>query len=203
MLRLTIAMSAVLALCACGTTYTRNTGSIVSVNVSTVSGDKAKDQFVVVIDDSIKNAKRENFKTNSHICSAHTLNLDAGDTLRSALQAATRELIEDVVEAKSLPANSANSISFRLDEFNPRISCQIGPTEGVCSATTEVGVSVVANVQGKRRTFSASSQRSADGPAGALCDKALNVAEEATRKAAKDVAERIGERLAVVIANGK
>lgn len=181
----------------CAQTYSRNSVAVSGVNVTTISGEKAKGTWPVVIDESIANARRTGFKTTSQVCSAHTYNFDGSAAVRSALQAASRELFEDTVLAKA--ATGPNNISFRLEEFNPRLSCQIGAVEGVCTGTVELGVSVLANVGGRRRSFTVNSQRSADGPAGGLCEKALEVVEDATRRAAKDVAERAGERIATLL----
>lgn len=192
-----------LALVGCGTTYTKATGAITTVNAMTATGDKVKGNWAVVIDDSISNAKRTNFKTSSHVCSAHTLNLDGSIAIRSSLQALSREMFEETTNVRAVPPSAQNYVLFRLDEFNPRVSCQIGPVEGTCTASTELAVSVTANMEGKRRSFSVSSQRSTDGSAGRMCDKALDVAEESVRKAAKDVAERVGERLSIILETNK
>ncbi|WP_295542287.1 hypothetical protein [uncultured Pseudacidovorax sp.] len=190
-------LAVALAVGGCAQTYSRNSVAVSGVNVTTISGEKAKGTWPVVIDESISNARRTGFKTTSQVCSGHTYNFDGSVALRSALQAASRELFEDTVLAKA--ATGANNVAFRLEEFNPRLSCQIGATEGVCTGTVEIGVSVLANVGGRRRSFTVNSQRSSDGPAGGLCEKALEVVEDATRRAAKDVAERAGERIATLL----
>ena len=164
--------------------YLRDTPS---VTVSTF--DKINGSWKYTIDDSIKDARRTAFKPSGHVCSAHTYTLTAGDQLTSAV----RKMLEDITEGSQ--DDSKNTITVRLESFSPRFSCAMGVIEGTCTGTTEIALAFSVTKDGKKSNFTVTSERSADAPAGQLCDKALDAPAEATRKAIKDVLERASERI--------
>ena len=161
-------------------------------SVTLSSFDKLPGSWTYLLDGSLKEAKRANFKPSGHVCSLHTFTLSAGDELSSA----TRRMLEDVTGGKS--DGAGNSISARLESFNPRFSCAVGMVEGTCTGTSEIALGFTVVKDGKRNNFTVSSERSADAPAGQMCDKALDASAEATRKAIRDVLERASERIITI-----
>jgi uncharacterized lipoprotein YmbA len=190
MKKLAITTVFALILAGCATTYTKQTDSIGGVNVP----DKMVGSWTYSIDDSIKDARRTNFKPGGQVCSAHIYNLDASVALESALRKGMQEFFENGSELKS-PAGKMHHVAFRLESFQPRFSCTIGATEGYCNGTAEITMAVTVIKESGRRSFTVTSERSADGSAGSMCSTALNAPSEAVRKASKDVVERVMERL--------
>ena len=176
----------------CATTYNKQSDSVVGINVP----DRLKGGWTYSIDDSIKNARRNNFKPTSHICSAHTFNLDASATLASALRKGMQEFLESGSETNT--AAGVKHVAFKLDSYQPRFNCSVGMAEPHCNGTAEVVISVLVLMNGERKSFSVSTERSADAAGGNLCVNALDAPADATRKAAKDVVERAMERLLTV-----
>jgi hypothetical protein len=89
------------------------------------------------------------------------------------------------------------TIFARLEEFAPRLSCQMGFWSGTCTASGDVAVSV--NVRGTAGTLfatPATGSRVADGSAGGACEGGAVVLGEAINKSMRDLLKRLGERVA-------
>ncbi len=189
--KLSFTIAAALLATGCATQNYRYTAdSVSSVSVP----DRLKGSWTYSIDESIREARRTNFKPGGHPCSFHTFNLDGGAAIQSAIRKGMEEFLERGSEQASGGAG-AQHIAFRLDSFQPRFSCAVGMSEGHCTGTAEIALAITLTRNGERRSFTVSSERTADGPGGSMCSTALAAPSEATRKAAKDVVERAMERI--------
>lgn len=172
-----------------------------SYSASSVSGVNAPEKlsagWTYSIDSSVKDARRNSFKPTSHPCSLHIYNLDGAPAIESAI----RKGMEDFLDGGSEQSATAGprNIAFKLDMYQPRFSCAIGSVEGHCNGTAEIGLTVTITKDGTRKSFSVSSERTADASGGRMCATALAAPAEATRKAAKDVVERAMERVVSAI----
>lgn len=187
---LTVVLSVVaLQLAGCAAqTYNKQTESIPAVNVP----DQLKGNWTYSLDDSIREAKRSNFKPSGQVCSLHTFNLDSSAAIESVMRRAMQDFIPAGSESRS---GSPMHIAFRIESFQPRFSCTIGATEPTCTGVAEITLAATVVKDGNRRSFSVTSERSADMAGGNLCSTALNAPSEAVRKATRDAAERAMERI--------
>ena len=170
--------------------YFRAANDVVAVNAP----DRMKGDWTYSIDDSIKDARRSNFKPGGHPCSLHTYSIDAGVALDSAIRKAMQEFLENGAEKKSA-SDAKRHIAFRLESYQPRFSCAIGQVEGHCTGTAEIALGITVVRGDDRKSFTVSSERTADAAGGNMCAGALDAPAEASRKAAKDVVERAMERV--------
>jgi len=170
-----------------------------SVNIYTTREAKIPGKYNLIIDDNIKGLTKV-VKMSSYACSAHTYPMSVGDPLAQSIRNATRSAFEDAMEMSSggkLAEGIAGTIIYRLEDFNPKLSCSEGFWTINCASTTEIGMSVMVRDNSGKVILNtaASASRSADGEAGSTCDKAGNLVAESFTKATKEVLERLLERV--------
>ncbi|WP_146191173.1 hypothetical protein [Acidovorax sp. HMWF018] len=193
---------AVLALFLSGCAYNVKPASVGTVNIHTSYDTKVPGRWVAVMDDGLKNVSKQ-VRPSSHVCSAHNYPVSLDDSLVSSLRRVYEQIFENVEvrpvapTIETLQRDSLNGvITTRLEEFSPRLSCQMGFWSGTCTSSGDIAVSV--NIRGQSGTLfatSASGSRMAEGDSGGACEGGSTVLGEAVNKSMKDMLERLGERV--------
>jgi hypothetical protein len=186
-----------------GCAYNVQTTTVPVVNVQASYDTKIPGKFALILDDSLKDASRQ-VKPASYVCSAHSYPVSMGNGLSASLQRMFEQIFEEVQTRPNPPTAETmtreglrGTIVARLEEFAPRISCQMGFFSGSCTANGDVAVSV--NVRGTAGTLfatSATGSKVADGSSGGACEGGAVILGEAINKSMRDLLERLGERVA-------
>lgn len=197
MIRTTIVLC--VAVAATGCAHKIDPASVSSVNVYTTRDAKIPGKYNLVIDDNIKGLTKE-VKMSSYACSAHTYPMSVGNPLAQSIRNATRSAFENAMEMSTggtPAADISGTVVYRLEDFNPKLSCSTGFWSVNCTATTELGMNILVRDNAGKVVVNtaASASRSADGDAGSMCDKAGNLVGESFVKATKEVLERLLERV--------
>jgi len=175
-----------------------------AINVYSSYESKVPGKFVVVYDDSLRNVSRE-IRPVSHVCSAHTYPLDAGDSLVNGLRKMFDATLQETREAKTLPSlnemqsdGTRAAILVRLEDLSVRLSCSLGFWSGTCTSTTDMSMSVSAKNSEGKNVFDTqvTGSKTVDGDSGGACDKANELVEESFTRSARDALERLAERIA-------
>lgn len=193
---------ATVALALQGCAYNVQTVTVPVVNVQASYDSKISGKFALVLDDSLKDANRQ-VKPGSYVCSAHSYPVSLGTGLSSSLQRMFEQIFEEIQVRPNAPTTEAlgreglrGTVVVRLEEFAPRINCQMGFFSGNCTAYGDLAVSV--NVRGASGTLfstSATGTRVADGSAGGACEGGAVVLGDAINRSMRDLLERLGERV--------
>lgn len=189
--------SVILALVGCA--HRIEATSVSSVNVYTTRDAKIAGNYNLVIDDNIKSLAKD-VKMASYACSAHSYPMAVGEVLSQSIRNATRSAFEQANELQSGGTSSpgiTGTIIYRLEDFQPKLSCQSGFWTMSCTATTEIGMNVMVRDKDGKVVVNtaANASRTADGEAGSMCDKAGVYVGESFTKATKEVLERLLERI--------
>jgi hypothetical protein len=201
-LRLAASIAATFVLSACAYNVTPTTAP--AVNIYSSYEKKVPGRWAIVLDDSVRTLRRD-VKPATYICSAHSYPIDAGGALSSSLRRTFEQVADDTVSKDSIPSPQAmqaegltGSIFVKLDEFQPRLSCQQGFWAGTCSSTVDISIGTIIRAADGQTLLSTSagSSRTADGGAGPACGDAGQAMSEATSRAMKDALERLAERMA-------
>lgn len=191
---------ALLVAFASGCAYNVQPSSVSAINVYSPRSDKVPGTYALVIDESLANVRRE-VRPSSYVCAAHTYPLAIGEALAQSIRGAVRQTVAEVEESRggtTAGAGRSGTIVFRLDDFQPRLTCSMGFFSGTCTGTAELSISMtVRNPAGAVvLNTAASSSRSADADAGAACGSGGESLSQAFSRATRDVLERLMERLA-------
>ena len=187
-----------------GCAYNVQPTSAPAVNIYTSYDKKIPGKWAVVVDDGIKGLHRD-VKTASYVCSAHTYPIDVGAVLATSVRRTVEQLVDESVVSETIPSPQtakenglAGSVLVRLDDYQPRLTCQMGFWSGSCTSTVDLSLGVIVRSAEGQTLLStnAGSTRSADGDAGAACASAGVWLGDATSRATKDVLERLAERIA-------
>jgi hypothetical protein len=196
-----LAIPALILLCGC--TYKADIRAAPAVNIySSYEGKIPGTVFLVMDKGAVANTATT--KPSTYACSIHQYTSDPGDALLASVRQTTEALFESVVEKKQLPtademreAGAAGYIFIKVSRYAPRLRVDPGMFTGSASATAEIGVEVTAKDAANKTLLSTmvAGTRTADGDAGANCDKAATVLADAVAAATQEAMERYAERV--------
>jgi hypothetical protein len=187
---------------ASGCAYNVQPVSTRAVNLYSAYENKIPGNFVLVMDNSLRNVNRE-ITPASYVCGAHRFPITVGDSVAISIKQSLDAVFEQVREQGSAPpADQLNSLGLngviliRLDDFSPRILCHKGFFSGTCTASTDLSLGVtVRGSGGILASMAASGSKTADGDAGVYCSGGADVLGDSITRATRDALERLGERL--------
>lgn len=192
-----VAVSLVLSAC----TYNVKPTSAPAVNIYSSYDDKIAGRWAVIVDPGTE--FRRDIKPSTYVCSAHTYPFESGTTMKASVMNTLSNVFEETVVRTSTPSAEemasgelAGVVLVRLDNFQPRLACQMGFWSGTCTATADISFGLeVSGPEGRLFGTSVGSSKTTDGDAGGACGDAANVFSEAYRLALRDALERMAERL--------
>jgi hypothetical protein len=194
-----------IALCAIasGCAYNVQPTTARAVNIYSSYENKIPGKYAIVLDESLRSVNRD-VRPATYVCSAHSFPIALGDTLVISVKRTLDAVFEDALERPSMPSAEAmkrdglsGAILVKLDDFAPRLSCQMGFWTGHCTASTDIAFGV--NVRGPGGglvSTGVAGSKTVDGDSGAACEAGANVLSESISRATRDALERMAERLA-------
>lgn len=208
---LTVIVAVLVSSCYQAQIYQTRPDSIAGINIYTVDGNKIPGNWTYIVDDTVMTASRQ-VKASSHACSLHTYPVDASEAISASIGRAMNNLFENSFPRSSTPSEEmvsndklSGTVIIKLDEFNPKFNCTVGPVEGYCTATTDISLTalVIEYPKQKQRYAHANAQRSSDGGAGNMCAGASSVISDSVKRATKDVLEKLAEKIAILASINK
>jgi hypothetical protein len=195
-----VILFAVTGLAACSHVVAPRTAA--AVDIYTPYGEQIPGKWVLVIDDSAREAGRS-VSTSSLECSAHNYPMNVGSSVTTSVQSTIDAIFEDVETRVSMPTGDqivqeglTGAIGVRLDTLQPRVSCQSRLWLNACTA--RIDVSFGATVRGPNGQLfggSAGSSKVVDGSSGGMCGKISDLLAQSFQNAEKEALERLAEKL--------
>jgi hypothetical protein len=185
-----------------GCAYSVQPVSTRAVNIYSAYENKVPGNFILVMDDSIRNVNRE-VTPASYVCRAHRYPIAVGDSLAVSIKQTMESIFEHVNEQGSAPSGDQLSklgfngvILVRMDDFSPRVLCAEGFFSGTCSASTDISFGVIVRgANGILVSTAASGSKVADSDAGGACGGGATVIGDSITRSTRDALERLAERL--------
>jgi hypothetical protein len=173
-----------------------------AVNIYTSFPEQIPGRWLLVIDEGARQVKRT-VKPSSHECRAHKYPMDVGASVTESLKSTIDAVFDEVVVRTSMSSdealraeNIAGSILVRLENFQPRASCQFGLFSFPCTASTDLSFGVsVRGPSGQLFGGTAGSTKTADGSAGGACGKISDLLAQSFENAEREALERLAEKL--------
>jgi len=186
---------AAVAVIASGCSHVATVDSVRATNIYSNYEGKIDGAVAYTVDSTSLTMLRKGDSIQGFLCSAHKFPVDAVAAFERSIPSMLDQIFKDVRNSESV-GNGEIKLLFRIENYNPKVKFTPGFWSSNASATVELGVSVVAYVDGKRVLgTSADSQRTKDGDGGQACEGGAEVLGDATRAVIKDVLEKLGERI--------
>jgi hypothetical protein len=187
---------ALISLLAVGCAHKGTVSSIRATNIYSDSEKKLPGNVTYVVDQTSLTKLQVKDTVQGFQCGAHTFPVDGMDAFRNSFPQMLDQVFENIRQSDSPPKDGVGLI-FRVERFEPsiRFSPKFFGADG--TATVDMGVSVTGNKNGVR-VFGTTvdTQRSKNGDAGFYCSDGGQIVADAVRDAAKDILEKLGERMA-------
>ena len=186
-----------------GCSYNANVGTVKNVNVYSAYEQKIPGTFALIIN-ADRSMLNPTIKASSYACSFHKYPMTFDDGFIASMKSANESIFGAIISRTNIPTVAemqkdalAGYIVIQSKMFEPRIRFIEGFFSMSSTATVTIGIdySVRDRQNNLILTGSLSAERSADGDAGAFCDKGIGTLTEATQKAMRELLERYNERL--------
>jgi hypothetical protein len=174
-------------------------GSVSSIRATNIYSDSEKrlpGNVTYVVDQTSLTKLKVSDTVKGMMCGAHNFPVDGMDAFRSSFPLMLEQVFENIRQS-DMPSSDGVGLIFRVERFEPtiRFTSKFFGAEG--TATVDMGVSVTGNKNGVRIFgTTVDTQRTKTGDAGIFCSDGGQIVADAVRDAAKDILEKLGERMA-------
>ena len=193
---LNLAGIGLISILALGCAHKGTVSSIRATNIYSDSDKKLPGNVVYTVDQTSLTKLQVTDTVKGILCGAHTFPVDAADAFKQSFPHMLDQVFENIRQSDT-PSKDGVILIFRVERFEPtiRFTSKFFGSDG--TATVEMGVSVVGNKNGAR-VFGTTvdTQRTKNGEAGLYCSDGGQIVADAVRDAAKDILEKLGERMA-------
>jgi len=174
-------------------------GTVSSIRATNIYSDSEKrlpGNVTYVVDQTSLTKLKVSDTVKGVLCGAHNFPVDGMEAFRQSFPLMLDQVFENIRQS-DMPPGEGVGLIFRVERFEPtiRFTSKFFGAEG--TATVEMGVSVTGNKNGVRIFgTTVDTQRTKTGDAGVFCSDGGQIVADAVRDAAKDILEKLGERMA-------
>ncbi len=176
-------------------------GAVKTVSATNIYSDNDKripGKFSYNVDQTSLSKLKVNDTVSGYMCSAHHFPIDAMYAFEQSFPTMLQQVFDDITPGDS-NSNNLNSINllFRVERFDPKLKFSKKFFGADAEATVDLSVSVT-GTKSNNRVFGTTveTQRTSSGDGGSFCGGGPAVLGAAIEKAAKDILEKLGERMA-------
>ena len=179
-----------------GCAHKGTVSSVRATNIYSDSEKKLPGNVVYTVDQTSLTKLQVTDTVKGMLCGAHTFPVDGMDAFKQSFPQMLDQVFENIRQSDT-PSKDGVSLIFRVERFDPslRFASKFFGSDG--TATVDMAVSVTGNKNGAR-VFGTTvdTQRTKSGDGGPFCSDGGQIIAEAVRDAAKDILEKLGERMA-------